>query len=146
MIFNKKINLLNLPTARSNEYMSTQAKNVQVSRGFDITAWKWMRYSGILLIPLAWIHVAINDVIVGVHAIDLNYVQQRWALLSWRIYDFALLTFAFAHGVNGLRQVLNDYIRTDVNRRRMAWILLVFWIVLSVIGAAAIIGGVRLPE
>ena len=125
--------------------MATQAKTVQVSQGFDITAWKWMRYSGILLIPLAWIHVALNDVIVGVHAIDLNYVQQRWALWSWRVYDFALLAFAFAHGVNGLRQVLNDYISSEVNRSRMSWILLVFWLVISLIGAAAIIGGVRAP-
>jgi succinate dehydrogenase / fumarate reductase membrane anchor subunit len=105
-----------------------------------------MRYSGILLIPLAWIHVAINDVIVGVHAIDLNYVQMRWAFIGWRIYDFALLAFAFAHGVNGLRQVLNDYVRGESNRRRLAWLLFVFWLVLSIIGAAAIVGGVRMPE
>lgn len=126
--------------------MATKAETVRVTQGFDIIAWKWMRYSGILLIPLAWFHVAVQDVIVGVHAIDLNYVQQRWALLSWRVYDFALLAFAFAHGVNGLRQVLNDYIRSDVNRSRMAWILLVFWLVLSLIGAVAIVGGVRMPE
>lgn len=125
--------------------MATQTETVQVPQRLDITAWKWMRYSGILLIPLAWIHVALNDVIVGVHAIDINYVQQRWALLGWRVYDFALLAFAFAHGVNGLRQVLNDYIRSDANRSRMAWILLVFWLVISVIGAVAIIGGVRAP-
>lgn len=125
--------------------MATQTETVRVSQRLDITAWKWMRYSGILLIPLAWIHVALNDVIVGVHAIDINYVQQRWALLGWRVYDFALLAFAFAHGVNGLRQVLNDYIRSDANRSRMAWILLVFWFVISVIGAVAIIGGVRAP-
>ncbi|HZD41981.1 MAG TPA: hypothetical protein VE131_14760, partial [Terriglobales bacterium] len=103
------------------------------------------RYSGILLIPLAWFHVALQDVIVGVHAIDLNYVQQRWALLGWRVYDFALLAFAFAHGVNGLRQVLVDYIQTEQYRRIMSWLLLVFWIVLSVIGAVAIVGGVRAP-
>lgn len=126
--------------------MTARAERVSVPQRFDITAWKWMRYSGILLIPLAWIHVAINDVIVGVHAIDLNYVQMRWAFIGWRIYDFALLAFAFAHGVNGLRQVLNDYVRGEDNRRRVAWLLFVFWLVLSIIGAAAIVGGVRMPE
>lgn len=126
--------------------MTAQTERVSVPQRFDITAWKWMRYSGILLIPLAWIHVAINDVIVGVHAIDLNYVQMRWAFIGWRIYDFALLAFAFAHGVNGLRQVLNDYVRGEANRRRLAWLLFVFWLVLSIIGAAAIVGGVRMPE
>lgn len=126
--------------------MTARTERVSIPQRLDITAWKWMRYSGILLIPLAWIHVAINDVIVGVHAIDLNYVQMRWAFIGWRIYDFALLAFAFAHGVNGLRQVLNDYVRGEVNRRRLAWLLLVFWLVLSIIGAAAIVGGVRMPE
>jgi len=126
--------------------VTAQTERVSVPPRLDITAWKWMRYSGILLIPLAWIHVAINDVIVGVHAIDLNYVQMRWAFIGWRIYDFALLAFAFAHGVNGLRQVLNDYVRGESNRRRLAWLLFVFWLVLSIIGAAAIVGGVRMPE
>jgi succinate dehydrogenase / fumarate reductase membrane anchor subunit len=125
--------------------MATQTRQVKVSQSYDVVAWKWMRYSGILLIPLAWIHVALQDVIVGVHAIDLNYVQQRWALLGWRVYDFALLAFAFAHGVNGLRQVLVDYIQTEQYRRIISWLLLIFWMVLSLIGAVAIIGGVRAP-
>ena len=110
-----------------------------------IRAWKWMRYSGLLLIPLAWGHVLIQDVLVGVHSIDLDYVALRWASLGWRVYDFLLLAFAFAHGVNGLRQVLNDYIRQDKTRRRVAWLLFVLWLVLSSIGAAAIVGGVRVP-
>jgi succinate dehydrogenase / fumarate reductase membrane anchor subunit len=121
------------------------AQPVELQGSFENTAWRWMRYSGLLLIPLAWIHVAIQDVLVGVHAIDLDYVAFRWASLGWRIYDFALLTFAFAHGVNGLRQVLVDYIKGDRARRLLNWFLLAFWLVISLIGAAAIVGGVR-PE
>jgi succinate dehydrogenase / fumarate reductase membrane anchor subunit len=116
---------------------------VNVSQGFEITAWKWMRYSGLLLIPLAWFHVLMQDVLYGVHQIDLDYVAMRWASLGWRVYTFALLSFAFAHGVNGLRQVLFDYIRGDQNRSRVGWFLLIFWFVISLIGAIAIIGGVR---
>lgn len=123
--------------------MATRTEQIPVPQTYDTIAWKWMRYSGLLLIPLAWIHVALQDVIVGVHAIDLNYVQYRWSFIGWRIYDFALLSFAFAHGVNGLRQVLVDYVRGEANRRRLSWFLLLFWLVLSIIGAIAIIGGVR---
>jgi succinate dehydrogenase / fumarate reductase membrane anchor subunit len=104
-----------------------------------------MRYSGLLLIPLAWGHVLIQDILVGVHAIDLDYVAMRWASLGWRVYDFLLLSFAFAHGVNGLRQVLNDYIRQDTTRKRVSWLLFTLWLILSMIGAVAIIGGVRAP-
>jgi succinate dehydrogenase / fumarate reductase membrane anchor subunit len=124
-----------------------QAKGQEISNveGLESIAWKWMRYSGLLLIPLAWGHVLIQDVLVGVHSIDLDYVALRWASLGWRIYDFLLLSFAFAHGVNGLRQVLNDYISRDSIRKKSTWMLFGFWLVLSLIGAIAIIGGVRAP-
>lgn len=109
----------------------------------ETTAWKWMRYSGLLLIPLAWGHVLIQDVLVGVHSINLDYVAMRWASLGWRAYDFLLLAFAFAHGVNGLRQVITDYIPSDELMKKISWALLVFWLILSAIGAIAIVGGVR---
>lgn len=119
-------------------------QKVAVSEGLEGLAWKWMRYSGLLLIPLVWVHVLIQDVLVGVHRIDLDYVAMRWALLGWRVYDFLLLAFAFAHGVNGLRQVLNDYISSVSTQRKVGWALLIFWAIISLIGAAAIVGGVRI--
>jgi succinate dehydrogenase / fumarate reductase membrane anchor subunit len=104
-----------------------------------------MRYSGLLLIPLAWGHVLIQDVLVGVHSIDLDYVALRWATLGWRVYDFLLLAFAFAHGMNGLRQVLHDFIKNGRTMRKLTWTLFTFWVVLSIIGATAILGGVGQP-
>ncbi len=131
--------------------MTTNTNQNQINQtaildGFESIAWKWMRYSGLLLIPLAWGHVLIQDVLVGVHSIDLDYVALRWASLGWRVYDFLLLAFAFAHGVNGLRQVLNDYIRQDSTRRTVTWFLFGLWLILSLIGAMAIVGGVRIPK
>jgi len=123
--------------------MADMTEELQVSTGYENWAWKWMRYSGLLLIPLAWGHVAIQDVLVGVHSIDIDYVAMRWASLGWRVYDFSLLSFAFAHGVNGLRQVLNDYVPGEQSRRRIGWALLGFWALLSLIGAIAVVGGVR---
>ena len=123
-----------------------QINQTAVLDGFESIAWKWMRFSGLLLIPLAWGHVLIQDVLVGVHSIDLDYVALRWASLGWRVYDFLLLAFAFAHGVNGLRQVLNDYIRQDSTRRTVTWFLFGLWLILSLIGAMAIVGGVRIPK
>jgi succinate dehydrogenase / fumarate reductase, membrane anchor subunit len=120
-------------------------RRVRVPAGFETRAWLFMRYSGVLLIPLVWIHVAINDVLVGVHAIDLDYVAMRWATLGWRIYDMALLAFAFAHGMNGLRNVLSDYVHRPRTRRLLDGGLLAGWVVISAIGAAAIVGGVQMP-
>ncbi len=125
--------------------MAETVEQVRISLNYESIAWKWMRYSGLLLIPLAWGHVLIQDVLVGVHQIDIDYVAMRWATLGWRIYDFLLLAFAFAHGVNGLRQVTNDFIKSKSFMRLVSVLLILFWLVLSLIGAAAIVGGVQIP-
>jgi succinate dehydrogenase / fumarate reductase membrane anchor subunit len=106
-------------------------------------AWTLMRLSALLLVPLVWVHVVIQDMLVGVHQIDLDYVAMRWASLGWRIYDAGLLCFAFAHGTNGLRQVLEDYFHGRRTRRVLRVLLFLFWLGITLLGAAAVIGGVR---
>jgi succinate dehydrogenase / fumarate reductase membrane anchor subunit len=102
-----------------------------------------MRYSGLLLIPLVWFHVLWQDVIIGVHQIDQNYVLWRWSNIGIQIYDILLLGFAFAHGVNGLRQVLMDFIHKPRARRITGIVLFVFWIVLTTMGGVAIIAAAK---
>lgn len=114
-------------------------------RNFQTWMWLFMRWSAILLIPLVWVHVLLVDVLFGVHRIDIDYVALRWATLGWRVYDIALLGFAFAHGMNGFRNVLQDYLHSAVTRRRLDRALLAGWGVLTLIGAVAVIGGVRAP-
>ncbi len=118
-------------------------QTMKPARNYDAFAWRWMRYSGFLLIFLAFFHVILQDVLVGPHAISLNYVAARWANIGWRVFDALLLIFAFAHGMNGLRQVLADYIHSDRGRAIFAWLLFFFWLAISAIGAIALIGGVR---
>ncbi len=124
---------------------SPAVRTVKVPRNYEAFAWRWMRYSAFLLIPLVWFHLILQDVVVGVHAMDISYVAQRWASIGWRIYDALLLGFALAHGVNGLRQVLNDFIHKENARRIMNWALLLFWLAVFAVGAAALIGGVNQP-
>ncbi len=113
-----------------------------VRKTTDTYIWQFMRWSGVLLIPLAWAHVALQDVLVGVHAIDLDFVALRWASLGWRIYDIALLGFAFGHGMLGLRAVVNDYVHHPRWNRAIKWAMVIGWVVITAIGAVAIIGGV----
>lgn len=124
--------------------MTTNTRTIPKPKpNFETKAWMFMRYSAVLLIPLVFGHILLQDVIVGVHRIDLDYVALRWASLGWRIYDVLLLAFAFAHGVNGIRQVLTDYIHTDKGRKIMQTSLLLFYLIITAIGAIALIGGVR---
>lgn len=125
------------------ESPTSTVRTVSIKPSLESTAWKWMRYSALLLIPLAWGHTLLQDVIVNVHNIDINYVAIRWGSLVWKVYDILLLGFAFAHGVNGLRQVLNDFIHSERSRAITAWALLAAWALITIIGAAAIIFGAR---
>jgi succinate dehydrogenase / fumarate reductase, membrane anchor subunit len=121
----------------------TTVREVKTKATYESVAWKWMRYSAILLIPLVWGHVLIQDIIVGVHNMGLGYVAERWASIFWRIYDALLLGFTFAHGVNGLRQVLIDYIHGAQARKILNWALFIFWLAIFLFGFVALIAGVN---
>lgn len=118
--------------------MTTTTRQIEIPKNYETTAWKWMRYSGILLLPLVWIHVLIKDIVVGVHEIDYDYVIRQWSSIGWQTYDILLLSFAFAHGMNGLRQVMMDFIHTEKARKTWSQAIFVLWLVVSIIGATAI--------
>jgi succinate dehydrogenase / fumarate reductase membrane anchor subunit len=124
---------------------TTPPRSVNIPQNLESVSWKWMRISALLLIPLVWGHVLLQDVIVGVHRIDLDYVAFRWASLVWRVYDVLLLGFAFAHGVNGLRQVLFDFVYNPKTRRTLVILLFIFWFAITLFGFVAIVGGVSTP-
>jgi len=79
--------------------------------GFEAAAWLFMRLSGVVLLFLAVFHLFWMHFAIGVDNIDFQTVAGRWSNPLWRLYDFALLVFALGHGVNGLRTVLEDYVR-----------------------------------
>jgi succinate dehydrogenase / fumarate reductase, membrane anchor subunit len=126
----------------TNTTQST-SRRVKTPRNYEMIAWRWMRYSGFLLIPLVFTHVILNDVIIGVHGIDTGLVESRWMFVSWRLYSAAILAFAFAHGMNGFRQVLDDYIHSPRYRRIISWVLFIAWLIITLMGAIALVGGVR---
>jgi succinate dehydrogenase / fumarate reductase membrane anchor subunit len=125
---------------------NSENKFLDTKKSFETYSWKWMRLSAFLLIPLVWVHSIIQALITGGQNLSLEYVQMRWVFLGWRIYDIFLLAFAFSHGIAGLRQVLFDFIETPHTRRLVNRVLLAFWLLIIIIGASAIIGGVRMPS
>jgi succinate dehydrogenase / fumarate reductase membrane anchor subunit len=118
----------------------TIRRAVKIKQNYEIVAWKWMRYSAIILIPLVWVHVWIQDILVGPHHITLDYVEKRWSMIGWQIYDILLLSFAFAHGMNGLRQIIVDHIHSRRARMMYEWIIFLTWVVITFIGGFAIVG------
>ena len=121
----------------------TIRRTVKIKSNYEIVAWKWMRYSAILLIPLVWVHVWIQDILVGPQHITLDYVEKRWSMVGWQIYDILLLSFAFAHGMNGLRQIIVDHIHSRRARMMFGWLIFLAWVVITFIGGFAIVGAAR---
>src|SRR5579884_30449 len=79
--------------------------------GFETFSWYYFRVSGILLIFLVIIHLIVMHVTTDVACTTFAFVAGRYANPFWRLYDWLLLTFGLTHGVNGLRVVIDDYIR-----------------------------------
>ena len=125
------------------ETMTTGKSAIKPPAHLDSLAWRWMRFSAFLLIPLVWVHSILQALITGGHNLSLGYVEARWAMLGWRVYDVFLLAFALSHGVNGLRQVLLDFTNSPRVGRIVNLITFLFWLVLTAIGAIALVGGVK---
>jgi succinate dehydrogenase / fumarate reductase membrane anchor subunit len=47
----------------------------------------------------------------GVDRVNFGFVAARWQSPFWRTWDWALLVLALIHGINGLRIIVQDYVR-----------------------------------
>src|SRR5947207_14698397 len=92
--------------------ISTGYGSRPVSGGFETFTWYFMRISAIGLVFLAIIHLVLNHVTTDVACTSYQLVALRYENPFWRLYDWLLLTLALLHGMNGLRVVIYDYVRT----------------------------------
>lgn len=84
------------------------------SGGAELYAWLFMRLSGVVLLLLALGHLFIMHVFNSIHTIDYNFVAARYLRWFWRAYDGAMLWLAMIHGMNGMRTLLDDYLKPPV--------------------------------
>jgi len=78
---------------------------------WETFSWWFFRISGVGLVLLAFVHLFINHVANDVSATQYDFVAQRYQNPFWRGYDLLLLTLALFHGLNGLRIVIDDYVK-----------------------------------
>ena len=123
--------------------MTTMARansTLSLSQGrprFEATAWRFMRVSGVVILILSFLHILIMHFVVCVENINFQTIVERWTgplALFWRGYDLALLFFAFTHGMNGARAVLDDYVHGAAARRLINGALLVIYLALLGMG------------
>ena len=83
---------------------------------FETWSWFFMRISGLVLLFLALIHFSLTHIVNDVVETDARFVAERWDNPLWRLFDWALLVLALLHGLNGLRWIIEDYVRADAKR------------------------------
>lgn len=116
------------------------SRKVKVKRNFERTAYTFMRLSGVALLFLAIGHTFLHLIINNVHDLTVGKIAlENWSDPIRRASEFLLLIFAMSHGLNGLRNVLEDYVHNKGGVTAIRYGLAAFCIVtLLVVGFAII--------
>ena len=101
---------------------------------FELFAWFFMRVSGVLLLLMVLFHLFWMHFVIGVEKITFEVVARRWENPLWRIYDLFLLIFAWTHGANGMRYIVEDYVRSPGWRVTFKTVLFALYFALLVMG------------
>jgi len=109
------------------------------SGGFETFSWFFFRVSGILLIFLVIFHLIIMHVTTDVAKTTYDFVVARYSNPLWRLYDWLLLTLALLHGMNGLRIVIDDYVRSRSARLTLLSIAGILTLVFLMLGTITLI-------
>ncbi|WP_135256694.1 succinate dehydrogenase hydrophobic membrane anchor subunit [Thermus caldilimi] len=89
---------------------------LEASTNLELYWWVFMRISGVVLVFLLIGHMWMNSVITDLNSINYEYVAKRLSQTTWKIYDLLILALGLLHGANGLRYVLDDWIRNPSRR------------------------------
>ncbi len=106
----------------------------QASTNLELIWWVFMRLSGLLLVFLVLGHIYANNIRISNTEIDYNYVATRFSQPLVKLYDVVMLILALLHGTNGLRYVIDDYVRHDGWRNFIKYVLYIVVVVLIVAG------------
>ncbi len=104
-------------------------------------AWSWvfMRLSGLALVFLALIHFTITHIVNDVASTNYDFVAARWQNPWWRLFDWLLLVLALGHGANGLRWIVEDFVRPPGPRKAVKAVVYGLTLALMVAGTLSIL-------
>lgn len=121
--------------------MSTYGASARPIGGsrFEVFQWFYFRFSGLLLVVLAFFHLWLNHIKTEVGDLDYNLVITRlneYPIL--RVMDFLLLFLGLSHGLLGIKNIIDD--RVHSRNQRLLWLsfLSVLFAVFLVAGTAVL--------
>jgi len=119
--------------------ITTPSVRPRPSQGFELWWWLFMRISGLLLLFLAVGHVLIMHVLDGgIERVDYEFVASRWQMPFWRTWDWLLLSLALVHGTNGLRVIIQDYVRKPQARFLLNWFFYIVTFIIFALGTVVV--------
>jgi succinate dehydrogenase / fumarate reductase membrane anchor subunit len=106
----------------------------------EFWTWVFMRFSGIVLVFLVLGHFTIVHLIDGgVDRVDFAFVAGRWSSPFWQTWDWCMLFLGLLHGANGMRVIINDYVRSPGARTSLKGTLYFVTLVLMLLGTLIIL-------
>ena len=107
--------------------------------GFETFSWYYFRISGVALVFLVILHLFIMHVNTDVSCTTYAFIAYRYSNVFWRLFDWLLLTLALTHGMNGLRVVIDDYVRSSSTRIWLMSILALLLVTFFMLGTITLI-------
>lgn len=106
----------------------------------EVWWWFFMRISGLILLFLVLIHLYIMHIIgAGVERVSWAFVAARWGHVGWKTFDWIMLFLALLHGANGVRIVIDDYVRSNGWRTACKALLYTTSGILLIMGTAVVV-------
>jgi succinate dehydrogenase / fumarate reductase, membrane anchor subunit len=107
---------------------------------FEVWSWFFMRISGVVLLFLVLIHLYVMHIIgSGVERVDFAFVSARWSTVGWKTFDWVMLFLALLHGTNGIRIIVEDYVRAPAVRTTVKAVLYTVAFGLMIMGTAVLV-------
>ncbi len=126
--------------SQPRERRSTYSRTRPDSGSIELWTWFFMRLSGIVLVVLVLGHFTIVHVLgEGVDRVDFAFVSGRWSSPFWQTWDWTMLFLGMLHGANGMKVVIEDYVRRPGARAALKSTLYVVTFILILLGTLVIL-------
>lgn len=106
----------------------------------ELWTWFFMRISGLLLVFLVLGHFTIMHLLDdGIDRVDFAFVSGRWASPIWQTWDWLMLFLGLLHGANGLKTIIEEYVRAPGRRAALKSTLYVLTFTMLLLGTLVIL-------
>ena len=110
------------------------------SSSYEVWSWWFMRISGIILVFLVLTHFAIMHLVDGgIDRVNFAFVAGRWTSPFWQVFDWLMLVLGLLHGSNGLKNIVNEYVRSPGKRAATKALLYTFTLTWMLLGTLVIL-------